>query len=218
MDLIDRTAHAPAEFRVRVRRPGEVDLVVLHQTAVGRALWSEGSTAWDRVRAHLVVLPSGAVHVNHDPLVRLRYGSRWWNPRCVTIEFAGNFPTRVDAADRLYWWSPERMGKDRIEDAPEQVQAARALLAWLRSRYPGIHLLGAHRQIEAAKAGCPGPSVWREVGEFALRELGFELVATDPRGRDIPAGWRRAPIFTGPGPLTPGAPHPPPSPPPGGTG
>jgi hypothetical protein len=239
VSLVDRTAHAPTDFRGRIREPGEVDLAVLHQTAVGRALWDEDSTAWDRVRAHLVVLPSGAVHLNHDPLVRLRYGSRWWNTRAVTIEIAGNYPTRLDSQGRPVWWSPERMGQDRIEDAPEQVHAARAVLAWLRSRYPSIRLLGAHRQIEQAKAGCPGPSVWREVGEFALRELGFELVPTDPRGLDIPTTWRAAPLipaapgasmpgqvpplpaapgaYPGPVLLAPGA-KPPPSSPPGGTG
>lgn len=205
LQLIDRTAYAPAEIRGRLRQPDEVDLAVIHQTAVGRALWSEESTAWDRVRAHIVVLPSGTVHLNHDPLVRLRYGSRWWNPQCVTIEIAGNYPTRLDAKGRPRWWSPERMGQDRIEDAPEQVHAARAVLAWLRSRCPSIRLLGAHRQIERAKAGCPGPSVWREVGEFALRELGFELIATDPRGLDIPSTWRAAPLVpAAPGASTPG--------------
>lgn len=34
MTIIDRTAHSPASYRVRQREPGEVDLAVLHQTAM----------------------------------------------------------------------------------------------------------------------------------------------------------------------------------------
>lgn len=193
--IVDRTAHAPAKFRGHVRAPAEADIAVLHQTAVGRHLWGEESPAWDRVRAHFVVLPSGAARRNHDPLVRLRYGSRWWNPRAVTIEIAGNFPTRLDAHGRPIWWNPKRMGQDRIAERPEQIHAARALLAHLRATMPALRYLGAHRQIEQAKPGCPGPDVWREVGEFALRELGFELAPDDPRGLAIPDTWRTDPTI-----------------------
>lgn len=193
--IVDRTARAPAKFRGHLREPAEPDLAVLHQTGVGRSIWAEDSPAWDRVRAHFVVLPSGEVRRNHDPLVRLRYGSRWWNPRAVTIEIAGNFPTRLAAGARPIWWNPKRMGQDRIAERPEQVHAARALLAHLRSVLPGLRYLGAHRQIEAAKAGCPGPDVWAEIGEFALRDLGFDLAPTDPRGLAIPDTWRADPTI-----------------------
>lgn len=193
--IVDRTAHAPASYRGRTRAPDEPDLACLHQTAVGRDLWPEDSPAWDRVRAHYVVTPAGSIRCNHEPRIRLRYGSRWWNPRAVTIEIAGNFPTCFDAHGRPVWWSPERMGQDLAPERPEQIHAARALLAYLRATMPALRYLGAHRQIERAKAGCPGPSVWAEIGEFALAHLGYQLAPTDPRGLDIPRDWRTDPTI-----------------------
>lgn len=87
------------------------------------------------------------------------------------------------------------MGQDLAPDRPEQIHAARALLAHLRATMPALRYLGAHRQIERAKAGCPGPSVWAEIGEFALANLGYQLAPTDPRGLDIPDDWRTDPTI-----------------------
>ncbi|WAS97201.1 peptidoglycan recognition protein family protein [Nannocystis punicea] len=190
--LVDRTAHSPERYRVRVRRPDEVDLVVLHQTGT-RAPESFDAPGLDRVRAHALVLDGGEGRLLHHPLARLRYGSSAWNGRCVTIEVRANLPGRYTARGEPRWWRPDIAGADRIEDKVEQVHATRQLLRWLVEELPGLRYIGAHRQVEAGKGGCCGPDLWRELGEWAIRELGLRLVETHARGSDLPRSWRNAP-------------------------
>ena len=182
--ILDRTAHAPARVRLRTRAPGEVRVLALHQMACG-AGWAEDSPAWDRVAAHFVVKRSGVVQMNHDPLARITVGSGpRWNPRCVTVELAGNLPVAVvDGGWR--WWEGERFGRDLL--TAEQVDAARALIRWLRERLPALQHVGAHRQVSRAKAGCCGPHAWAEIGAWAIAR-GMLLADTDG-GLDIPLDW-----------------------------
>jgi hypothetical protein len=184
---VDRTAYSPEDYRVRMRDPDEVDLAVLHQTGPVFAA--------DKVRAHVLVMPTGEVLELHPPLTRLLYGSSAWNSRCVTIEHAGNFPGRYTTRGTPVWWRPE-LGADHLEERVSQVEASRALLASLRAELPALRWVGAHRQVQAGKAGCCGPDLWREIGEWAIRELGLQLVATHPHGKDIPDAWRR-PVVIG---------------------
>lgn len=190
--LVDRTAHSPSKYRVRVRQLDEVDLVVLHQTGT-RAPESFDAPGLDRVRAHVLVLDRGEVRLLHHPLTRLRYGSSAWNARCVTIEVRANLPGRYTARGEPRWWRPELAGADRIEDKVEQVRAARQLLRWLVGELPGLRYIGAHRQVQAGKGGCCGPDLWHELGEWAIRELGLQLVETHAHGSDLRRTWRNAP-------------------------
>ena len=189
MQIADRTGQSPRQYRARTRRPEEIDLVVLHQT--GTPEMDPDAQILDRVKAHVLVLQSGKVRLLHPLLARLRYGSSLWNRRCVTLEVQGNYPTRYNPDGSPVWWSPETAGAQVLGDHPEQIQAVRDVLAWLKGELPSVRFIGGHRQIQASKGGCPGPDLWRQCGEFALRELGYELVPTAPTGKDIPDSWRR---------------------------
>lgn len=186
MRLLDRTKHAPHHVRARTREPDEVRLLALHQMACGGA-WDEDSPAFDRVSAHFVVKRSGTIAMNHTPLTRITVGSGpKWNPRCVTIEFAGNLPTRREADGSWRWWEPEEFGRDLL--TPEQVQAGRDLVVYLCEQLPALRLVGAHCQVDAGEAGCCGPLVWLEVGVWAMTHAGLYLAATNG-GVDPPASW-----------------------------
>lgn len=186
--IVDLTAKAPAEYRVRARLPSEVQAVVLHQTAFSG--WSTNNPMWARIRAHYVVRQDGSVLMLHHPTVRMRYGSGPCNARGVTVEHEGNLPSDSGA-----YWKPERYGRDVLDQHPEQVAASRALVRMLCAEYPTIGLVIAHRHIDARKPNCPGPDIWREVGEWAKRELALVEPAPLPAGLPLPNTWRGAPCM-----------------------
>ena len=187
--LRDLCALAPEEYRRRRRALSEIRAVILHQTGFGS--WKLDNRLWPRVRAHFVIHKCGLISQNHPITERLRYGSGLANAWAITIEHEGNYPLRYDDG-RARYWQPERFGRDRLEDSPRQVQASRALLTHLAAEIPGLQV-GAHRHVEAAKSGCPGPDLWREVGQYAIDRLGMPEVSRFADGLDVPADWRGEP-------------------------
>lgn len=193
--MIDRTADSPASHRIRTRDPDEVDTVWFHQTGTASGLLDATLV---RTRAHALVLEAGEALQLHPWLARMRYGSgSRGNPRGINIEHRANLPGRYHRGEGR-WWRPDLVPPERWcpDERRAQVLASRALLRVLRAELPALRFVGAHRQVEAAKAGCPGPDLWREVGEWAIREIGLELAPTRG-GRDLPADWRRAPEIIG---------------------
>jgi len=184
--LIDLSDRSPREYRIRQRDPSEVRAAVLHQT--GFSCWTDDNPMWAKVRAHFVVRQDGSVLKLHDPLVRMRYGSGVCNAQGITIEHEGNLPSASGK-----WWGAERYGRDQLADHPEQVRASRELLRMLAAEYPTLTKVIAHRHISANKANCPGPDLWREVGEWSIRELGLVEVAPLPKGLALPDTWRGEP-------------------------
>lgn len=191
MKIVDRTAFAPPDVRVRTRRLEEVDLVCLHQT--GTPPRDPRSPRLDLTAAHLLVLDDGEVRLLHPLLTRMRVGSRWWNSRCVTVEVRANLPTRYTSKGEPVWWRPDLAGTERIEEKVPQVRAVRELLKWLRGELPAIKYVGAHRQIEAAKPGCCGPDLFSECAMYAVQQYGYQVAPTDPRGLELLPTWTRAP-------------------------
>ena len=143
-----------------------------------------------KVRAHFVVLPSGRVLQLHPLTCRMRFGSGTANPWAITIEALGNFPTRYRDGAPLFW-APAKFGRSVLGEP--QVTASRRLLTWLAVQVPGLQV-GTHRQIQSKKAGCCGPDLWREVGQFAVDSLGLPEMPL-AGGLDIPDDWRGAPLF-----------------------
>lgn len=186
--LRDLTILSPVGYRVRPRRLPEIKAAVLHQMGVGT--WAENNAMFARVRAHFVIHTSGLVSQLHPITQRMRYGCGPANEWAINIEFAGNFPTRYHRGAPVYY-KPEKFGRSVLEDAPAQVEAGRALLAWLSGQVPGLRV-GAHRQLEEEKPGCCGPDLWREVGQYAIDELGLAAMKTNG-GLDIPDDWRGPP-------------------------
>jgi N-acetyl-anhydromuramyl-L-alanine amidase AmpD len=184
--IIDLSARAPAKYRLRKRAASDVKSIVLHQTAFSG--WKPNNPMWAKVRAHYVVRQDGSVLLLHLPTVRMRYGSGRCNAQCVTIEHEGNLPSA-----RGSWWKPERYGRDQLADHPAQVRAARELLRMLHREYPSIERIVAHRHISKLKANCPGPDLWREIGEWSIDELGLVEAKPLSTGSTLPPSWRGKP-------------------------
>lgn len=54
------------------------------------------------------------------------------------------------------------------------------------------HIL-AHRQSNGSRANCPGPDVWRQVGQRSIEILGLKDGGPDfsvGTGRPMPDSWR----------------------------
>lgn len=185
----DLTGLAPARYRVGPRDIDSIDVVVLHQTGF---TWRRDNPMWARVRAHYAIHRDGLVDLLTPAGVRMRYGSGHVNRRCVSIEHEGNYAQSYDDASRPTYYKPDKFGADVLDDAPAQVEASRALLRHLRESLPGLRFVAAHRHIERAKPGCPGPDLWREVGEWAIRELSLEEFPVDG-GRPLLSTWRGTP-------------------------
>jgi len=152
---------------------------------MGVGTWHEDNPMFARVRSHFVVQTSGLVLQLHPITAQLRFGSGHANPWAITIEHEGNFPVAYRRGEAVYW-EGDKFGRSVLGAA--QVEASRALLSWLASQIPGLQV-GAHRQIEEKKAGCCGPDLWREVGQYAIDSLGLVAMPTDG-GLDIPDDWR----------------------------
>lgn len=181
LNIIDRTAQAPPEKRVRQRDESEVRACVLHATGFSR---HADNPRWNLVSAHFVVLQGGDVLMLHHPLTRMSVGSGPCNAQGITIEHELN-----PISDRGTYYKPEKFGRGVL--GPVQVQASRDLLRYLCATYP-IKLVIAHRHFDGKRKGnCPGPDIWRECGQWAIDTLGLTEPAPLPGGLAIPDSWRR---------------------------
>lgn len=187
--LRDLTHLAPAGYRVGPRALASVDVVVLHQMGF---VWKRENAMWAKVRAHFAIHRDGLIDALTPVAVRMRYGSGHVNRHCVSIEHEGNYAQGFDADGKPTFYKPTKFGAHVLDDAPGQVEASRALLRHLRGSLPGLRYVAAHRHIERGKPGCPGPDLWREVGEWALHELDLEEYPVDG-GRPLLDSWRGEP-------------------------
>jgi len=177
----DWTDRAPPQYRMRPRRLDEIRALVLHQTSFE---WAEVNPMWAQVRAHAVIHRSGLVTDLHTILTRMRYGCGLGNRWAINVELEGNLPLEYREGVPVYW-RPERFRSTLTEP---QIAAAREFVALLAEQVPGL-MIGAHRQIELDRSGCCGPDIWREVGQWAVDELGM-LEMPVAGGRPIPDAWR----------------------------
>lgn len=183
---VDMRSVAPMAYRVCERDPEEVTSVTIHQMGVG--CWKPDNSMFARVRAHYVVQRCGRILRLHSPEIRLRYGSGQLNATTVTVEHEGNYPS---VSSR--WWKSDTYGRDDLADHPDQVHASRQLLTDLVKALPHITEVQAHRHISAGKANCPGPDLWREVGQWAIEHLGLREGPTLRAGLPLPEGWQGPP-------------------------
>lgn len=118
----------------------------------------------DRITAHFVVLRGGCIVYTRDVEYMLNdAGGR----EGIDIEFAGRFPNDLvppsDPARRL---------------DPKAIQAARMLLKELKQRLPKLRWIHPHGQVQSGARGklhsCPGPDIWMNVGEWAVRHLALD--------------------------------------------
>ena len=169
--LVDRRAYAQlsekAARHTRSRPVEDVYALVLHQMGFSRG---SDPSRYDRVTAHYLVLPDGTVVWLHDHTTRLP-AAGGLNEGSLSVEFAGNFPSRARSTKPAHFWNPKTQGMDQLTDA--QIVGGRGLVAMLHRQGWLTHIL-AHRQGGPERQNDPGPDVWREIGAWAVREYELE--------------------------------------------
>ncbi len=103
------------------------------------------------------------------------------NGRAVDVEFEGDYPS-------LRQIRHARRADHPVQHPPlPQILAGRALLRHLRDTL-GIEHVWAHRQASRMERdNCPGPQLWYNVGEWAVRTLGL---SSDGLRDPVPVAWR----------------------------
>lgn len=167
------------------RKLAQIDSVVLHQMAFSRG---KDLRKYLKVTAHYIIMADGKIGHLHNHKTYLN-ASNGFNRRSIAIEFAGNFP---DIYGR--YWKPRSKSKwMRNVVTQSQINAGRYLLKQLKKQLPNIRFVYAHRQSNGIKSNDPGPDIWRGVGEYAIRKLGFDADSRDQvlgTGKAIPVEWR----------------------------
>lgn len=187
--IIDRRKFAElsdkAKPHTRQRNAADVYALVLHQMGFSRG---NDPDRYDGVTAHYIILSDGGLYQLHDHSVRLP-AANGFNSRSLSVEFAGNFPSRPRSTNPKHFWSPDTHGMDQL--TPAQVASGR----WMIDRFVCegwlTHVL-AHRQSGKHRQNDPGPDVWREVGAWAVRQYGLEWGGDGfsiGDGQAIPPKW-----------------------------
>lgn len=176
----DRTHLTDKKKRIKSKRIGPYALV-LHQMAFSRG---SDVTKYDNVTSHYAILPDGALLRLHPDSAYLS-ASNGFNAGSVAVEFAGNFPNTKGKC-----WEAKKFGCHAV--TAEQVRAGRCLVRHLVKAIGLTHVL-AHRQSSNMRENDPGPDLWYNVGEWAIKTLGlkdggpgFEVGSGNP----IPDEWR----------------------------
>lgn len=143
---------------------------MLHTTAVGGMEYRRGVG----IPCHLYLPKEDNVVLCHE-FERLIYHGHAGNRFSVGLEISG-------VSD----W-----------DSPRQIERARALVRYFqavrRANSPGAECnIMAHRQSHKSRTNDPGMRIWRDVGEWAIEELGFKLSPVVGTGKSVDA-WRGNP-------------------------
>jgi hypothetical protein len=166
----------------KLRLLSDVDSLVLHSTAgPERAV----EKYWD-FSVHFVITPSGTIIQNHDEDTKA-YGSSGFNNRSVAVEFVGLFKRGHDRHGNELWAKGSTL---RHVPTTRQIYSGRNLVRYLKKTI-GIEYVLAHSQ--AANKNCPGPEIWFNVGEWAIKN-GLSADGrniTTGEGNRIPGDWRK---------------------------
>lgn len=160
----------------RHRALHRIDSLVLHQTAGPERPLSK----YYDFSVHFVISPKGKIYQIHDESVYC-YGSSKLNKRSVAVEFVGHFKQ-----DNGKWNKSNNL---RNVPTKQQIEAGRKLVTYLKKTL-GIKYVLAHAQ--AAKKNCPGPEIWFNVGEWAIKKglsADGRNISHAPGGR-VPQEWR----------------------------
>lgn len=180
MKIIDRTPFTASILQTRNRRNifsggnpsarrnvGTIDAIILHQTG----FVSSNVTRLDYVIANYVIMQDGQILKLRD--LEMALNSIGTNQRAIDIEFVGDYPNAraLRSASALPGPSLAQLG------------AGRWLICYLKSLH-GVSNIYAHAQF--TPKNCPGPQIWYNVGEWAIRN-GLRSVH---RGRPIDPRWQ----------------------------
>lgn len=153
---------AKAARAAHKRDPGDVRGVVLHQMGFSRG---NDPMRYRKVTAHFIVLPDGGIYQLHGFDENIP-ASNGFNRMTVSVEFAGNFPSRSRSTDPSHFWNPDKMGMNQL--TVPQALAGRYLLAWLHDR--GVKFVVSHTQSNDGKGNDPGPDVWGAVAMHGIMQ------------------------------------------------
>lgn len=175
------------------RSEDKVFALVLHQMGFNRG---DSPSKYRKVTAHYVIPPDGNVYQLHDHTQRLP-ASTGLNEGSVSVEFAGNFPSRAKSTHKLAFVNPDKFGMDQL--TPEQIAGGRMLVDHLVKKHKITHIY-AHRQGGPKRENCPGPDIWREIGAWAVNQYdlkwggpGWAVNAGKIKGLPIPEEWWQPP-------------------------
>lgn len=146
-----------------------ITTLMLHTTAVGGMAYRRGVG----IPCHLYLPQEDAVVLCHE-LELLIYHGHAGNGFSVGLEISG-----------VSNW-----------DSPNQIERARALVRYFKAvRQANIPdaacCVMAHRQSHMSRTNDPGMRIWRDVGEWAIEELGFKLGPVVGSGKDVHC-WRES--------------------------
>jgi hypothetical protein len=167
MQIIDRTSNTATVLRTRDgrnihsggnprarRRTDIIDAIILHHTGFvsGRV------ERFDYIIANYAVMQDGRVLRLRDLEVALN--SVATHQHAIDIEFEGDYASARDI----------RRGRSSALPPVAQLSAGRELVRHLQQRH-GVRYIFAHSQF--TNKNCPGPHIWYNVGEWAVRNAGF---------------------------------------------
>lgn len=174
-----KTSSGMEHPNIRQRKLKDIDSLVLHQTSFDGG---NGPVRYYDLSVHFIIVPNGVIYQNHDESVKV-YGSSGFNKNSVAVEFVGNFK-----AHNGNWWKGTSL---RSTPSRAQLLSGRKLVDYLQ-RLLGIRYIYAHRQALDKKGNCPGPEIWFNVGEWALKHglsEGGKAYKINT-GLSIPKQWR----------------------------
>lgn len=163
------------------RTPDMISTVILHQTGIGLSSYRgipSASTDTDRSSSHridqiianFVVGADGTIYYTRDVQFILNDAGRRFG---IDIEFLGNYPNSVSA--------PALESGQRV--SREAIVNTRHLLRYLKRAdvLRNLNHIHPHGLIRRGKYDTdPGPDIWVNVGEWAVRTL--HMVAVDTAG------------------------------------
>lgn len=193
---------------VPVRRlPGDVDLIVVHQTAIefgvsNRAIAKSGGDvelararrALD-VACHVMAFRNGYFVAAHDLDVYVNHAGRF-NDHSLGLEIEGRYPGLLDDPDTL----PREdlittWGGEPSELTDETVEASIDALAWMvetgRSQGMPLRRIASHRQSSDSRRSDPGQEIWQRIVLPVAEQLDLEVFGGSPwnTGRPLPLAW-----------------------------
>jgi hypothetical protein len=124
------------------------------------------------VPAHCGVASDGSIVLMHPINALVAHGNSA-NSFSVGVEISGRSGAMTDLQ--------RKSGRLLLEYVRDEI---------LRHRAGNLAVM-AHRQSDGKnRARDPGPKIWRELGEWSKRELGFVEGPTLRKGQPIPGAWR----------------------------
>lgn len=166
----------------RTRDLATIDSLVLHATSVLRNEPND-ITKYFKISVHFIIVPDGTIYRLYDNEVRCN-GSSGFNQRSVSVEFEGKF--RHDRKNG---------GVGTNKPTLAQLRSGRKLIFYLKEELPNFKYVFAHSQ--AANKNCPGPEIWYNVGEWAIRSglcLASGRQETKGSGKAIPDSWKNGEV------------------------